>query len=51
MNRHGFGNWSEIAEFIGNGKTREDVEEHYTDVYVKADNFLPVSVHVIVGEA
>ena len=23
--RHGFGNWSEIADFIGTGKTREDI--------------------------
>lgn len=40
--RHGFGNWNEIAEHIGTDKTKEEVERHYEDVYLSADNFKPV---------
>jgi hypothetical protein len=25
LSRHGFGNWAEIAEFLSNGKTQEEV--------------------------
>lgn len=25
LEKHGFGNWSEIAEFMGTNKTREEV--------------------------
>jgi hypothetical protein len=34
--RHGFGNWSEIADFIGTNKTRDDVQDHYINVYLEA---------------
>ena len=42
MSRHGFGNWSEIAEFIGTNKTREDVEEHYVTYFLESPDFMPV---------
>jgi len=32
--RHGFGNWGDIADFIGTNKSREDVEEHYQHIYL-----------------
>lgn len=41
--RHGFGNWGEIADFIGSNKTREDVEDHYQHIYLGGVDFLPVS--------
>lgn len=44
--RHGFGNWSEIAEFMGTSKTREEVEHHYTTVYLESPNFIPVPISV-----
>lgn len=33
--RNGFGNWSEIATFIGSNKTREDIEEHYHKLFLQ----------------
>ena len=42
--RHGFGNWAEIADFIGTNKSREDVEEHYLTVYLDTPDFLPVNI-------
>jgi hypothetical protein len=41
-NRHGFGNWSEIADFIGSNKSKEDVEEHYLATFLETPEFLPV---------
>jgi len=41
--RHGFGNWVDIADFIGNNKSPEEVEEHYQQVYIKTSSFLPVN--------
>ena len=40
--RHGFGNWNDIADFIGTNKSREEVEEHYQTVYLGAPNYIPV---------
>ena len=40
--RHGFGNWTDIADFINTNKTREEVEEHYLTVYLGAPNYIPV---------
>jgi hypothetical protein len=42
QNRHGFGNWSEIADFIGSNKSKEDVEEHYLATFLETPEFLPV---------
>ena len=39
---HGFGNWSDIADFIGTGKTREEVEEHYQRIYIDREDYMPV---------
>ena len=45
--RHGFGNWNDVADFIGTNKTREDVEEHYQQVYLLgANNFIPVNLNL-----
>ena len=41
LERHGFGNWNEIAEHIGTDKTKEEVERHYEDVYLSSENFMP----------
>ena len=42
---HGYGNWSEIATFIGTGKTREQVEDHYERVYLRNETFIPVFLY------
>lgn len=39
---HGFGNWSDIADTIGTGKTREEVEEHYQRIFLEDASFIPV---------
>ena len=31
LERFGFGNWNDIAEHIGNDKTKEEVEKHYEE--------------------
>ncbi|CAG8817702.1 13599_t:CDS:10, partial [Gigaspora margarita] len=35
---HGLGNWSDIAEFIGN-RTKEDCERHYMNTYVNSETW------------
>lgn len=40
--RHGFGNWNEIADYIDTNKTREDVERHYSEIFLSSPGFLPV---------
>ncbi|KNZ82209.1 Transcriptional adapter 2 [Termitomyces sp. J132] len=35
---HGFGNWKKIAEHVGT-RTKEEVEKHYTEVYVESPNW------------
>ncbi|KAK9379686.1 uncharacterized protein V2V93DRAFT_348909 [Kockiozyma suomiensis] len=34
----GLGNWQEIADHIG-GRTKEEVDKHYLDVYVRSDSY------------
>ncbi|KAK9450639.1 uncharacterized protein V1518DRAFT_411298 [Limtongia smithiae] len=34
----GLGNWQEIADHIG-GRTKEEVDRHYLDVYVKSESY------------
>lgn len=35
LERYGFGNWMEISDHIGSGKSKEEVEDHYETVYLK----------------
>ncbi|KRX06785.1 Homeodomain protein [Pseudocohnilembus persalinus] len=35
LERFGFGNWQEIADHIGTEKSKEEVEDHYEQVYLK----------------
>lgn len=34
LEKFGFGNWNSIAEAIGTDKTKEDVEQHYEEMYL-----------------
>ena len=34
IEQHGYGNWSSIAQHIGNNKTKEACEKHYNTVYL-----------------
>lgn len=47
INRHGFGNWSEIAELIGGAKSREEIEEHYFTLFLENSEYLPVKKMLI----
>jgi len=39
----GLGNWTAISEHIG-GRTKDDVEKHYTEVYINSPDWpMPVS--------
>lgn len=37
LEKHGFGNWGDITDCIGTGKTREEVERHYHFVHLLPD--------------
>ena len=37
---YGVGNWMDIADHVGN-RTKEEVEKHFVDVYIKGKNGLP----------
>jgi len=43
LEKFGFGNWQEISEHIGTGKPKEEIEDHYEQVYLKdgQPDFLP----------
>ncbi|KAA1105912.1 Transcriptional adapter ada2 [Puccinia graminis f. sp. tritici] len=36
---YGLGNWSDIADHVGNGRTKEEVERHYLDVFIGSDDY------------
>ena len=37
---YGLGNWSDIADHIGN-RSKEEVEHHFVSVYIEGNNGLP----------
>lgn len=44
---YGLGNWADVAEHVGNGRTKEEVERHYVDVFIFSDDYpLPVSLMI-----
>ncbi|PLW06421.1 hypothetical protein PCANC_23313 [Puccinia coronata f. sp. avenae] len=36
---YGLGNWSDIADHVGNGRTKDEVERHYLDVFIGSDDY------------
>ena len=34
LEKKGFGNWADIAEMMGGEKTKEELEEHYDEIYL-----------------
>ncbi|KAG0147877.1 hypothetical protein CROQUDRAFT_42225 [Cronartium quercuum f. sp. fusiforme G11] len=36
---YGLGNWSDIADHVGNGRTGEDVRKHYVEIYIGSDDY------------
>lgn len=42
--KFGLGNWSDVAEHVGNRRTKEECERHYIRVYIRSDAYpLPVT--------
>ncbi|KAL7750736.1 Transcriptional adapter ada2 [Sorochytrium milnesiophthora] len=39
IEKFGMGNWADIAEHVGGGRTKEDVEAHYYEVYVQSSRW------------
>ncbi|EPX72053.1 SAGA complex subunit Ada2 [Schizosaccharomyces octosporus yFS286] len=35
----GLGNWADIAEYVGNGRTKEDCRDHYINTYIETNNY------------
>lgn len=42
--RFGYGNWTEIEEFMGNTKSQEEIEDHYHSTYINNKSHLPVDL-------
>jgi len=43
LERFGFGNWADISDHMASNKTKEEVEQHYDQIYLKKEfGFLPV---------
>ncbi|KAI9601471.1 hypothetical protein H4Q26_001291 [Puccinia striiformis f. sp. tritici PST-130] len=36
---YGLGNWSDIADHMGNNRTKEEVEQHYLDVSIGSNDY------------
>ncbi|EGG01270.1 uncharacterized protein MELLADRAFT_39211, partial [Melampsora larici-populina 98AG31] len=36
---YGLGNWADIADHVGNGRTKEEVEKHYIEVFIDCDDY------------
>ncbi|KAH9824197.1 transcriptional adapter 2-alpha [Melampsora americana] len=36
---YGLGNWADIADHVGNGRTKEEVAKHYEDVFIYSDDY------------
>lgn len=36
---YGLGNWSDIADHVGNGRTKEEIERHYLDVFIGSEDY------------
>ncbi|EEB09031.1 SAGA complex subunit Ada2 [Schizosaccharomyces japonicus yFS275] len=35
----GLGNWADIAEYVGNCRTKEDCEQHYINTYILSESY------------
>lgn len=40
---YGLGNWGDIADRVGSGRTKEEVAQHYIETYLYSEDYpLPV---------
>lgn len=37
--KFGLGNWSDVAEHVGNRRTKEECHRHYLDTYIQSDDY------------
>lgn len=43
--KFGLGNWSDVAEHIGNRRTKEECDRHYTETYLESEHFPLPDLH------
>lgn len=39
LEMHGLGNWPDVAEYIGTGRTKEECERHYLKIYISSPQY------------
>ena len=47
---YGVGNWMDIADHVGN-RTKEEVEKHFVDVYIKGKNGPEINISNVIHHA
>lgn len=43
LDTYGIGNWADVADYVGNLRSKEECEQHYMDVYVNSSTY-PIPV-------
>ncbi|KAG4304367.1 hypothetical protein PORY_002077, partial [Pneumocystis oryctolagi] len=39
LDSYGLGNWQDVADYLGNGRSKEECEKHYYDIYISSPFF------------
>ncbi|KTW26199.1 hypothetical protein T552_03091 [Pneumocystis carinii B80] len=39
LDSYGLGNWQDVADYLGNGRSKEECEKHYHDIYISSPSF------------
>ncbi|KAG5439092.1 hypothetical protein PCANB_001390 [Pneumocystis canis] len=45
LDSYGLGNWQDVADYLGNGRSKEECEKHYHDIYISSPSF-PYAKHL-----
>ncbi|KAG5518836.1 hypothetical protein PMAC_002366 [Pneumocystis sp. 'macacae'] len=39
LDSYGLGNWQDVADYLGSGRSKEECERHYNEVYISSPSF------------
>ncbi|CCJ28763.1 unnamed protein product [Pneumocystis jirovecii] len=45
LDSYGLGNWQDVADYLGSGRSKEECERHYNEIYISSPSF-PYAKHL-----
>ena len=48
LEKFGFGNWNDITDHISTNKSKDEIQNHYEQIYLGQISYLPVILFVLI---